>query len=89
MAYTITVTRSAAKDLRALDDTSRRRVGKAIDALASDPRPDGVTKLAGTAKGDPPLYRIRVGDYRVTYQIADRELIILVVRVRHRGEVYR
>lgn len=85
MAYAVSVTASAAKDIRALDDVVRRRVARAIDALAADPRPQGVEKI----KGSDDIYRIRVGAYRILYQIADRQLIVLVVRVRHRGEAYR
>ncbi|HEY8175832.1 MAG TPA: type II toxin-antitoxin system RelE/ParE family toxin [Gemmatimonadaceae bacterium] len=85
MAYTVSFTASAAKDIRALDEDMRRRVGRAIDALADNPRPSGVEKL----KGDDNVYRVRVGDYRILYQIADRQLIVLVIRVRHRREAYR
>ena len=85
MAYSVTIAASAAKDIRALDEVMKRRVGRAIDALADNPRPSGVDKL----KGDDNVYRIRVGDYRILYQIADRQLIVLVVRVRHRREVDR
>lgn len=85
MAYTVTVAPSAARDIRVLDNTVKRRVGKAIDALATNPRLPGVEKLSG----EDDIYRVRVGDYRILYQIADRRLTVLVVRVRHRREVYR
>lgn len=85
MAYAVSVTPSAAKDIRALDEPIKRRVAKAIDALSSDPRPDGARKLKGTED----ISRIRVGHYRILYQIADRQLLILVVRVRHRRDAYR
>jgi len=89
MAYAVSITSSAAKDIRRLDRKTQSQVAEAIDALASDPRPSGVRKIAGTARNEPPLYRIRVGDYRVIYQVADRTLTILVVRVRHRRDAYR
>jgi mRNA interferase RelE/StbE len=85
MAYTVSITASAAKDIRALAADVKRRVGRTIDALADNPRPHGVEKLSGEEN----IYRIRVGDYRILYLIADRQLIILVIRVRHRREVYR
>ena len=53
--------------------------------LANDPRPPGCDKLAGVEN----LYRIRVGDYRVVYQIRDEMLLVLVVKIGHRREVYR
>ena len=61
------------------------RLGRRIDALAENPRPQGVKKLGG--EGD--LYRVRVGDYRIIYQIRERSLIVLIVRVGHRADVYR
>ena len=85
MAYTVSVVPSVAKDIRALDDDTKRRVARVIDALADSPRPHGVEKL----KGEDNIFRVRVGDYRIIYQISDRQLIVLVVRVRHRREVYR
>jgi mRNA interferase RelE/StbE len=60
-------------------------VGQVINALADNPRPPGVQKLSAEDN----VYRLRAGDYRVLYQIVDRQLLVLVVRVRHRREVYR
>lgn len=85
MAYTVIVAAPAARDLRKLPEDARRRIGRRIDALAGDPRPHGVRQL----KGLPELYRVRIGEYRAIYQIQDRELLVLVVQVRHRREVYR
>jgi mRNA interferase RelE/StbE len=62
----------------------RDRVRNAIDALAAEPRPDGVVKLAG--RDD---YRIRVSDYRVVYAVEDSERLVLIARIAHRREVYR
>jgi len=64
----------------------QERIRKDIDSLAHNPRPPGATAMQGTERG---LIRIRVGDYRVVYQVKDRELIVLVVRIGHRREVYR
>jgi mRNA interferase RelE/StbE len=62
-----------------------RRIGARIDTLALAPRPAGAKQLAGPER----FYRIRVGDYRVVYQVLDKILKVLVVRVGHRREVYR
>ena len=61
------------------------RVAAAMEALTANPRPHGVKKLSGEES----LYRIRTGDYRIIYQIRDKELIVLIVKVAHRREVYR
>ncbi|MGF1646104.1 MAG: type II toxin-antitoxin system RelE/ParE family toxin [Kineosporiaceae bacterium] len=74
-----------AKDLRKLDRTVARRIAAAVDELASQPRPAGVRRLTGATD----LWRIRVGDYRVVYTVRDAELLVLVVRVAHRKQVYR
>jgi mRNA interferase RelE/StbE len=77
--------RSAEKDLRRLDATVQRRVMRAVEALAGDPRPHGCRKL----EGGEVVYRVRVGDYRVIYSVDDTSLEVAVERVRHRREVYR
>lgn len=61
------------------------RLRVAIDGLAENPRPPGCVKLQG---GDE-LFRVRVGDYRIVYQIQDAVLVVLVVQVGHRREIYR
>jgi len=76
---------SAARELERLPREVQRRVARAIDGLASDPRPDGVKKLEGPDE----LYRVRTGDYRILYQIRDAVLLILVVNIGHRRDVYR
>ena len=83
--FVIAFTRSAQKDIRAVPGDIQPRVLSAIQALADDPRPHGIKQL----KGLDDLYRIRVGAYRVIYRIHDDELEILIIRVRHRREVYR
>ena len=62
-----------------------KRVDTRILALAENPRPPGVEKLVGPES----FYRVRVGDYRIIYQIEDDRFIVLVIRIRHRREVYR
>jgi mRNA interferase RelE/StbE len=84
IGYRIEVTPRAQKDLKALPKRERRRVAEQIDALTTDPRPTGCKKL----KGREDFYRIRVGDYRVIYQIEDEILLILIVRVGDRKEIY-
>ena len=66
-------------------DVLTRISGKITD-LAEDPRPSGVEKLSGSAED---FYRIRVGDYRVLYTIQDKVLLVIIIKVRHRREVYR
>jgi mRNA interferase RelE/StbE len=85
MAYRVEVKASAVKEIAALPKRDQRRVVSAIDALADDPRPHGVRKLAGSEN----VYRVRVGDYRIVYQVFDDVLIVHVVRVGHRRDVYR
>lgn len=85
MSYSLFIQPSAQKALAKLDRDIRYRIGSRIDALARDPRPPGTEKLSGTQD----LYRIRIGEYRVIYQIRDKELRVLVVRVGHRKDVYR
>ena len=84
-AYRIEVAPRAVRELRALPQAVRRRVGRRILALARDPRPYGSRKLEGMED----LYRLRVGDYRVVYRIEDGVLLVLIVRVRHRRDAYR
>jgi len=86
MLYTIEIARPAQRQLKKLDPESRKRIAQRIDRLAKDPRPSGVVKLTDTS---PPLYRVRDGHYRILYSIEDDMLIVLVVRIGHRSEVYR
>jgi len=71
------------RELRRIDVGPRRRIDAAISALAGNPRPPGCRKLSGSEE-----YRIRVGDYRVLYEIEDAVLRVLVVEVGHRRDVY-
>ena len=83
--YRIEFTPAADRDFRSLPQDVQRRLGPKIDALVRTPRPHGVETLAGEEN----LYRIRVGDYRIVYQIRDKALVIVPVRIRHRRDVYR
>lgn len=83
--YRIDFTSAAARQLRKLEPDVRRRLQARIRDLGDDPRPPGATKLMG----EKTAWRIRVSDYRVIYDILDRALVITVVSVGHRREVYR
>lgn len=83
-SYSIEIKRSAAKELAGLPAKDRGRVVARIQALAEDPRPPGAEKLSGQER-----YRVRQGDYRILYEIHDRILLIVVVRIAHRRDVYR
>jgi mRNA interferase RelE/StbE len=76
---------SAKKELVTLPKLMIARLITAIESLATDPRPNGVRKLTGTQD----MYRVRVADYRIVYRIEDDRLVIEVVRVAHRKEVYQ
>lgn len=85
MSYRVEIKLQAIKALKKIPNPDRRRIVRAIDALARTPRPEGCTKLAGTDD----YYRVRIGDYRVVYEIADRVLTVYIIRVAHRKDVYR
>ena len=85
MTYRIQVLPSATRELAGLDTQTRRRIDKRIQLLSETPRPSGMKALQGE-KG---LFRIRVGDYRVIYTVRDEVLLVIVVKVGHRREVYR
>lgn len=83
--YTVSVKRSAAKALKGVPTRLRTRIVTAIDGLKEEPRPEGVKTLDSDRK----VYRLRVGSYRVIYQVRARELLVLVVHLGDRREVYR
>jgi len=83
--YTLLIKRSAEQDLRRLPRVLFDRVNERILVLREEPRPSGVRKLVGALEG----WRIRVGDYRILYQIDEAARTVTVVRVKHRREVYR
>lgn len=83
--YRVELAPAAVRQLGRLHPTARARVAAAIDLLAEAPRPPGAKKLVGR-DGE---WRVRTGDYRVVYEIHDRVLRVLVLRVAHRREAYR
>ncbi len=85
MTYTVSLAPRAFRQFRKLDPTARRRVQAVIELLAADPRPPAARQLVGGA-GE---WRVRTGDYRIVYDIQDSELVVLVVAVGHRKDIYR
>ena len=83
-SFEIIFKQSVAKDLRQIPKKDVARILKRIDALRTDPRPPGVEKLSGQEK-----YRVRQGVYRILYDIRNNELLVVVVKVGHRRDVYR
>ena len=84
-SYQVELTRSAEKDLRRIDRSQTATIYSALERLEQEPRPLGVKKLVGSNR----TYRIRVGDYRMVYEIEDDVLVVLVIRIAHRKDVYR
>lgn len=84
MRYLIRLAPPAARQLRKLDPPARRRIQAAIDLLADEPRPPRAIQLVG-GNGE---WRVRTGDYRIIYEINDDEIVVLVLRVGHRRDVY-
>ncbi|MDE0652090.1 MAG: type II toxin-antitoxin system RelE/ParE family toxin [bacterium] len=82
--YNVEIARRAVKTIAQLPRTDQLRVRAAIDLLADEPRPPGCVALAGEES----VYRVRVGDYRILYEVIDARLVIQVVRVAHRREAY-
>ena len=85
MSYHIEFTTAAARQIRKLPHSVSNRILDAIAALGEDPRPPGCKKLAG----EQTAWRIRIGGYRVIYDVVDASLTVCVVRVGHRREIYR
>ncbi len=85
MSYQIEFSRQADRQFRNLPSQIQQRLKSRIDSLAATPRPYGSEKLSGADQ----LYRIRVRDYRIVYTVKDDRLLVLVVKVGHRREVYR
>ncbi len=85
MAYAIQFTPAARRQFLRLEAFVQKRVAQAIDALGENPHPPGSKKL----KGGGNLWRIRVGDYRIVYQIHDQELVVVIVAIGHRSGIYR
>ena len=83
--YEVYLERAAERDLRHLSSETFHRIIPRIKALSENPRPSGCRKITGS-KND---WRIRIGDYRVIYEIDESSNIVRVMRVRHRREIYR
>jgi mRNA interferase RelE/StbE len=83
--YSISYKKSVEKELRQLPKSVLAAVVKKIQTLAKNPQPNGSVKLQGSMS----LYRVRYSDYRILYTINNEELVILVIKVAHRKEVYR
>ncbi len=84
MSYAIEILRSARKQLERIAADHQERVLTALEALAQTPRPDGCSKLTGRE-----AWRIRIGDYRVVYEIDDEAKIVVIVVIAHRRDAYR
>ena len=84
--YTVYLKSRAERELRNLPQNIRTRVDVRLEALANNPRPPGVVKLSGETDSH---WRIRVGEYRILYQIDDRHHLIEIYRIKHRSQAYR
>jgi len=82
--YEIEYAKSVLKDIRKIAPTSLIRIQKSISQLKSNPYPIGVKKLSGNEN----IYRIRIGVYRVIYSVQDHKLVILILKIAHRKDVY-
>jgi mRNA interferase RelE/StbE len=85
MRYEIIIKPAAEKSLDRISKPIRTRIADALERLRDNPRPPGVVKMSGAEN----LWRIRIGDYRVVYEIHNDRLVVLVLRVAHRKDVYR
>jgi mRNA interferase RelE/StbE len=85
MSYEVQILPKASRQIKALSVEVRQDITLTIQSLANEPRPIGVKKLSG----EKDIYRVRVGNYRVLYRIVDKVLVVVVVSVGHRREVYR
>ena len=85
MAYQVELTPAAQRQLKSFDKQIQRQLIARVTKLADNPRPNGVEKM----EGEEDLYRIRSGNYRIIYTINDKQLLVLIVRIGDRKEVYR
>jgi mRNA interferase RelE/StbE len=85
VTYRVTFTAAASRQLRKLDPQARRRIQAAVELLATEPRPPAARPLTDGAG----RWHVRTGDYRIIYRINDGELLVIVVAIGHRREVYR
>lgn len=82
--YRIVFRKSVARELRRIPNRDLGRILATIDSLSEEPRPSGVERLSGQER-----YRVRRGNYRIIYELNDKEVIVVVVKVGHRKDVYR
>jgi mRNA interferase RelE/StbE len=82
--YKVLIKPSAVKELESIPKKDRQRITTKIGSLANNPRPSGCQKLSGQER-----YRVRQGNYRIVYEIQDKELIVLVVKIGDRKDVYK
>jgi mRNA interferase RelE/StbE len=85
LKYRIEVTKSAAKTLKKIPKADQKRIAKKIDSLATRLPSPNITKM----KGNNPFHRIRVRDYRIIYEIQDDILLILILKIGHRKDIYK
>ena len=85
MSYRIEIKRSAAKALKKIPKANRKRIVDKIDSFAESPPNPDTTKM----KGNNPFHKVRVGDYRIVYEIQEDVFVILVVKIGHRKDIYR
>ena len=83
--YSLEIRRTAEKQLRKLPAADRRRVARAMLALGEEPHPSGSRKLTGYDD----VFRIRVGVYRIIYSVSGRTLVIIILKIGHRKDIYR
>jgi mRNA interferase RelE/StbE len=84
MDWQVQIERKAQKALKKIPDPYKSNIIEAIDSLTNEPRPHNCTKLKGASN----LWRVRVSSYRIVYQIHDEKLLVLVIRIGHRSDVY-
>ena len=84
-SYSVELTKSAEKELRRIDGRYIPRIFAAVESLAEEPRPTGCKKLSGSDH----TYRIRIGTYRVIYDIQESRLLVLVIKIGHRKDAYQ
>jgi mRNA interferase RelE/StbE len=82
--YRVVFRKSVAQDLRPIPNRDLRKILATIESLSEEPRPSGIERLSEQDR-----YRIRQGNYRIIYEINDKKVIVVVVKVGHRKEVYR
>ena len=85
MSYRIEVKKSAAKALKKIPKADRKRIVNKIDSFAESRPNSDITKM----KGNNPFHKVRVGDYRIVYEIQEEVLLILIVKIGHRKDIYR